>query len=285
MDTLNKPATSGCTGEQIKILLVDDEENVLKSLKRLFFDEDYRIITATSGEEGLKILEEEHAQIVISDYRMPSMSGVDFLKEVYNRWPETVRIVISGYADTASIISAINEGQIYKFIPKPWNDEELKVTIANTIERYVLCKTNIELTLELREKNEELTSLNTELKRLLEKESADLDFQSKALTTHQNILDLLPIGIMGIDGTNTVVMCNTNFFDITKNKQFPLGQLVQHVVPEEVLHFIEEVKSNRKSSKSLALYGIYGKIFGTLITDNERQRGVILIFVREDDAS
>ena len=75
------------------------------------------------------------------------------------RWPETVRIVLSGFADTASIVSAINEGEIYRFIPKPWNDDELKVTIANAIERYYLLKPNMELTAELVKVNEELKGL------------------------------------------------------------------------------------------------------------------------------
>ncbi len=73
---------------------------------------------------------------------MPNMNGVEFLREVRTRWPDTVRIVLSGYADTASIVSAINEGEIYRFIPKPWNDDDLKVTIANAIERYHLLKKN-----------------------------------------------------------------------------------------------------------------------------------------------
>ncbi len=125
--------------EQIRILLVDDERNVLRSLQRTFLDEDYEILTACSGSEGLSILESvSPVQVIISDYRMPEMNGVDFLREVCKKWPDTVRIVLSGYADTVSIVSAINDGEIYKFIPKPWNDDELKVAIANALERYYL---------------------------------------------------------------------------------------------------------------------------------------------------
>jgi two-component system NtrC family sensor kinase len=138
--------------EEIKILCVDDEQNVLNALKRLFIDNDYSIFTAVSGQEGLNILEQEHAQIIISDYRMPGMNGVEFLKEVCNLRPDTVRIVLSGYADAAAIVSAINEGQIYKFVPKPWNDDELRVTVANAIERYFLYKKNKELGAELQKK-------------------------------------------------------------------------------------------------------------------------------------
>ncbi len=154
--------------EEIKLLCVDDEQNVINALKRLFFDSDYTIFSATSGQEGLDILERENVQIVISDYRMPNMNGVEFLKEVCKHWSQTVRIVLSGYADTTSVVEAINEGQIYKFVPKPWNDEELKVTISNAVERYFLVKKNTELNNELREKNEELTRLNKQLMKSLE---------------------------------------------------------------------------------------------------------------------
>lgn len=102
----------------VKILCVDDERNVLKALRRLFMDEDnYDILVAESGAEGLALLEEEEdVRMVISDYRMPEMTGVEFLSQVYEKWPDTMRIVLSGYADTAAVVEAINLGQIYKFI-------------------------------------------------------------------------------------------------------------------------------------------------------------------------
>src|SRR6185369_1327491 len=146
---------------QTRILCVDDERNVLRSLERIFLDEDYLILTAGSGEEGLELLNEgPQVQVVISDYRMPGMNGVDFLKEVYRRHPETLRIVLSGYADTAAVVSAVNEGQIYKFIPKPWNDDELRVTVAKALEHFASQRRNLQLTEELRQRNEELQELN-----------------------------------------------------------------------------------------------------------------------------
>lgn len=106
-----------------------------------FLDDDYDIFSAASAEEGLEILRtNEEIQIVISDYRMPGMNGVDFLKEVYSNWPDTVRMVLSGYADTAAVVEAINDGQIFRFIPKPWDEEELRTTIRMGLERYFLQK-------------------------------------------------------------------------------------------------------------------------------------------------
>ncbi len=105
--------------EEIKILCVDDEKNVLKALRRLFMDEDnYEILVAESGEHGLAMLaEEEGIRMVISDYRMPEMNGVEFLRQVYEKDPDTIRIVLSGYADTASVVEAINQARFINLFP------------------------------------------------------------------------------------------------------------------------------------------------------------------------
>ena len=196
-------------GEPIRILCIDDEQNVLRSLTRLFLDDPYEILTATSGAEGLLILAQSGTvPVVISDYRMPGMNGVEFLSEVRKRWPETVRIVLSGYADTGAIVSAINEGQIYRFVAKPWNDDELRVTVANALERYDLGRKNLELTEELRRKNDELTTLNRDLERRVIERTEALTTQNRLLTESLGILDNLPMAIVGMDPQGTVFQCN-----------------------------------------------------------------------------
>jgi response regulator RpfG family c-di-GMP phosphodiesterase len=122
---------------KIGILFVDDEQSILNTMKRLFINSGYDILTAESGEEGLqKIKNNTPVHIVVSDYRMPGMNGVEFLKTVNTRWPDTVRIVLSGHADTANVIAAINEGQIFKIITKPWNDDDFKNIIIDAAEKY-----------------------------------------------------------------------------------------------------------------------------------------------------
>ena len=188
--------------EQIKILCVDDERNVLRALERIFLDDDYDIVLAGSGDEGLKVMEESGPfQVVISDYRMPVMNGVEFLKAVYDRWPETVRIVLSGYADASAIVAAINEGHIYRFIPKPWNDDELRITIRNCLERYFLQKKNRELLTQLGAANqalEEKVQLRTE----------QLELRNRAMEFSQSLLGNMPVGVAGIDINGMVVYCN-----------------------------------------------------------------------------
>ncbi len=138
--------------QEIKILFVDDEENILNALKRLFVDYDYTLLFATSGDEALGILERENAQIVVSDYRMPVMNGAEFLKKVHGHWPHTVRIMLSGQVDTTTTSSLINDGYIYKLIKKPWNDDELKGSISDAVEHYFLVKKNEESTDDLKKK-------------------------------------------------------------------------------------------------------------------------------------
>jgi len=195
--------------EPIRILCVDDEQNVLRSLTRLFLDDPYEILTASSGAEGLLILDQSGTvPVVVSDYRMPGMNGVEFLSEVRKRWPETVRIVLSGYADTGAIVSAINEGQIYRFVAKPWNDDELRITVANALERYDLGRKNLELSEELRRKNDELTALNRDLERRVAERTEALTSQNRLLTESLGILDNLPMAVVGMDPQGTVFQCN-----------------------------------------------------------------------------
>lgn len=115
------------------ILLVDDESNILASLSRLLRGLNLKIYTAISGEAGLELLEKHDVDIVISDKNMPGMNGDEFLKEVSLRWPETVRIMLTAYTELSTVMSAINSGHVFNFMQKPWNNDELKVTIKQAI--------------------------------------------------------------------------------------------------------------------------------------------------------
>jgi len=127
------------------LLFVDDEENVLNSLKRIFLEENYEILTALSGAEALEILEGKKVHLIITDHRMPQMTGSELLREVKNRWPDTIRIMLTGYADVQSIMGAVNEGAVYKFITKPWNDEDLRLTVSLALQQYILIQENKKL--------------------------------------------------------------------------------------------------------------------------------------------
>jgi len=128
--------------EPFTLLFVDDEEGVLHALRRIFIDENYTILTANSAEKALHLLEERPVHLVMTDHRMPGMTGAELLKTVRERWPEMIRIMLTGYADVNSIMGAVKEGAVYKFITKPWNDEDLRLTVALALQQYLLMHEN-----------------------------------------------------------------------------------------------------------------------------------------------
>jgi diguanylate cyclase (GGDEF)-like protein len=119
-----------------RIVFVDDEERVLKALQRAFIQEPYEVLTFNSPVTALQEMPEAGAAVVVSDQRMPGMEGIPFLKAVARRWPDSVRIILTGYMDLGLVVSAINEGRIYYFLQKPWNDGELRETIVRAMEQY-----------------------------------------------------------------------------------------------------------------------------------------------------
>ena len=108
------------------LLLLDDEDNVLRALVRLFRRDGYKVLTASTVREAFDLLASNPVQVIVSDQRMPDMSGTEFLAKVRELYPDTVRMVLSGYTDLATITEAINRGSIYRFLTKPWNDDELR---------------------------------------------------------------------------------------------------------------------------------------------------------------
>lgn len=137
------------------ILYVDDEANNLVSFKANY-RKDYNIFTAESAEEGKKILEKNKIQIIITDQRMPNITGIEFLESILTEYPDPIRIILTGYTDVETVIKAINKGQVYKYIMKPFDVNELKITIDNALEVYHLREENRELTRKLILANEQL---------------------------------------------------------------------------------------------------------------------------------
>ena len=121
-----------------KILCVDDELNILSALRRMFKLSGFDIEEASSGAEALQKLAQSEFHLVISDMQMPEMNGAEFLAQVRQRYPKIMRLMLTGTADLKAAISAINEGEIYRYLTKPWNDEEVVLTTKSALERYAL---------------------------------------------------------------------------------------------------------------------------------------------------
>lgn len=156
------------------LLFVDDEPGILSALRRLFRPHGYRILIAESGQLGLAELEKTPVDLVISDMRMPEMDGASFLKEVRQRWPQTIRILLTGYADVGSTVAAINEGEIYRYIAKPWDDNEILGIVRDALERNRLESENKRLTALAQAQNEELKTLNASLEHKVAERTAEL---------------------------------------------------------------------------------------------------------------
>lgn len=144
--------------DKLSVLYVDDEVNNLQSFKAAF-RRDFLIYTAESAKEGMKILSEMPIEVIITDQRMPEMTGVEFLESIIPQYPDPIRILLTGYSDIQAVIDAINKGQVYHYITKPWDEEQLRNIIKKSLEVYTLRAENKELIKSLLRANEQLEFL------------------------------------------------------------------------------------------------------------------------------
>ena len=156
------------------VLFVDDEPNILSALRRLVRREAYEALTANGGQEALELLETERVAVIVSDQRMPGMMGADFLARSRELAPDAVRLMLTGYSDIETATRAINEGEIYRFIGKPWDDEDLKLILRDAVNRFGLEDANRRLTAELKEKSDDLERLNAQLEEKVEERTIEL---------------------------------------------------------------------------------------------------------------
>lgn len=144
--------------EKIKILYVDDEENNLQAFKASF-RRDYKVFIAISAQEARDFLKTQEVDIIITDQRMPEETGVDFLASIIPLYPDPIRILLTGYTNIQAVIDAINKGQVYHYLTKPWEEDYLRTVIKNAYEIYSLRKENKKLTEDLIKSNDQLEFL------------------------------------------------------------------------------------------------------------------------------
>jgi len=207
------------------LLLVDDEPNILNALQRALRRDGYRILASDDPHEALNILAEERVDVILSDQRMPGMSGVEFLRLAKETHPETMRIVLSGYTDLQFITDAINEGAIYKFLTKPWDDEQLREHIREAFRSKEIADENQRLTRALKIANVELQAHIAEKERQARQIATVLD-------TLQEVLQLIPWPLIGVDEEGLVALSNTAA-DTSLGGGAPLlGQEAHEILPE-----------------------------------------------------
>lgn len=225
------------------LLLVDDENNIINALKRTLRRDGYTILTANSGEEGFALLAKHEVGVIISDQRMPHMTGVEFLRKVKTLYPKTLRIVLSGYTELESVTSAINEGAIYKFLTKPWDDDLLRDNIREAFQHYEMEQENLRLTKELQSANEQLSLLNQNLEQKVVDKTREIVHSINLLQISQEILEHLPIGIIGIDEQNMIVASNRCAEEIFCQPPGTclLGLMAGDVLPEVLLQLLQNL--------------------------------------------
>ncbi len=137
------------------LLIIDDEPDIVKSLTRQF-RRSYNVFSTTNAQDAFGILEREHIQVVVSDQRMPGMSGVEFFSRIKTKYPDALKLILTGYSDIEAVIGAINEGQIFRYVTKPWNPDELNVIVKEAFEKHELITNNRKLMQQLQDANETL---------------------------------------------------------------------------------------------------------------------------------
>lgn len=226
------------------VLCVDDELNVLRALKRLLRKEPFRLLTANSGEEALDLLKTEKVHLICSDYRMPGMTGTELLSQVGTLYPRTVRVVLSGFADIAAIVEAINDGHIYRFLTKPWNDEQLKANFKSCLEHQRLVESHHDLT-------EELVQRNAELRSLSERQQSLIDERTRSLQLAQEVVQALPLPLVGVSPDGVIALSNG---EADRLLQSPVGANVREIFPtalaEAVMRTLHAGDGGREVSKA-----------------------------------
>ena len=268
------------------ILFVDDEKNVLNALKRLLRKEEYRILTALSGKDALKLMEKESVSTVVSDHRMPEMSGIDFLARVKMDYPDVIRIILTGYTEVNAITESVNQGHIYKFFLKPWDDNHLKLELRQALEQYWLIKSNKSLHEKVFEKNKELEEINENLEFLVKERTVDLEVQNQALELSRAILDDLPIPVIGVSVEGMIVFINSKVHLLASgNDMIELGKNILAYFPidvkEQILEpilsgnpcFVEDYSFN-ENSYDIDMVPLSGSFTG---------KGVVLSFYKSAD--
>ena len=237
------------------LLLVDDEEGISASLFRLLRRDGYTILRANSGQGGLELLAQHKVGVIISDQRMPGMTGTEFLSKVKELYPDTVRIVLSGYTELNSVTDAINRGAIYKFLTKPWEDDLLRANVEEAFHRYEMKMENARLARELQEANGELLRINQELEKRVEEKTREVMRNLHVLQVSQEMLEHLPVAVVGIGEDGMIAIANQMAHQLfgAGGARPLLGEAANEVIPAELLSHVSNGESIKQESKKLRL--------------------------------
>lgn len=234
--------------DQPYILCVDDEPGIVRSIRRILKAEPVNVLIAASGPEALAILRTQSVALILTDYRMPEMNGIELLEQAAPLCPDAFRIILTGYAEAHVLVEAVNRGQIYKILYKPFQEEDIKLTVRSGLEHHARNRENRALLEELGQRNEQLAILNQKLKSGLEGTQADLSISSTALGIAQQLLNEIPAAVIGVEPSGQIVFANTLanvwFAPPAASRLFSLvGAWSSDVLPESVYEPLKEVST------------------------------------------
>ena len=214
---------------QRTLLIVDDEDNIVSSLKRLLRRDGYHIVTANSGPQGLQCLAQFDVDVILSDQRMPGMTGVEFLRRTKELYPDTIRMVLSGYTELQSITDAINEGAIYKFLTKPWDDERVRAHIQEAFRQKEMADENRRLDRQVQDANQELAEVNRRLGQVLASQRDRIFREETSLTVARDMLESIPAPVIGLDEDGMIAFMNADAEGLFEGSAALLGMHVDDV--------------------------------------------------------
>ncbi|WP_428243315.1 response regulator [Gynuella sp.] len=213
------------------ILVVDDETNIRKSIQRVFRSGQYEVLTAGDGFEALDVMNQKDVGVILSDHRMPNMDGTELFTQIKELYPKTVRIMLTGYNDVDNLTHAINNGGIYKFLTKPWEDRELIEAVEAAFEIYEMETRNDEL-------SKRLKHINEQLEKSVAQQSRVLKMNIKTLQTSQDIIDSLPMSIVCFGDDGIVVEANKQACSFFAQGHALVGMPFAQVLPKEITSVI-----------------------------------------------
>jgi CheY-like chemotaxis protein len=228
----------------------------------------------------LALLAQHQVGVIISDQRMPVMSGTEFLTKVRELHPDTVRIVLSGYTELNSVTDAINRGAVYKFLTKPWEDDLLLANVAEAFQRHEMKLENARLTLELEKANEELKFINKDLESRVEQKANEIVRNLNVLRISQEILEHLPVAVIGIGDDGWIAIANRTAHQLFSDggKKALIGETVHNVLPEDILTWaLSGIHPEHEGAKPFFIAGHEIACRCRSMGEFSRSNGVLLI--------
>ncbi|HCE07262.1 MAG TPA: hypothetical protein DEQ40_01415, partial [Oxalobacteraceae bacterium] len=240
--------------------------------------DNYHVLTANSGQEGLDLLTRNDVDVIVSDQRMPGMTGVEFLSQAKVLYPDTIRIVLSGYTELQSVTDAVNEGAIYKFLTKPWDDTQLRGHVEEAFRRKEMADENMRLNLEVRTANFELATANRRLERVLTQQQQQIKRDEVSLDVVREALQHVPAPVIGLDEDEVIAFVNSAAQLLFKDGPGVLGCDAEAVMPG-ILSAIHQVNDGEKCS--IELNGLMYQVISHNMGRGSQSRGKLMTLTRE----